>query len=140
MFAKHHYLAHSHNNAAKVFIALVNDEIAGFCSVLYFPHPIVKNMYKEHRAVLLPDYQGIGLGLRLSDFVADYYIANGYRYTSVTSSPAMIGARKKNKNWHCVRIGRLSAGQGKIQNKKDLNTTSAQRITTSWEYIPKKNK
>lgn len=140
MFAKHHYLAHSHNNAAKVFIALVNGEIAGFCSVLYFPHPIVKNMYKEHRAVLLPDYQGIGLGLRLSDFVADYYVANGYRYTSVTSSPAMIGARKKDKNWICTHIGRLSSGQGKIQNKKDLNTTSAQRITTSWEYIPKKNK
>jgi len=28
MFAKHHYLSHSHNNAASVYIAFVNDQIA----------------------------------------------------------------------------------------------------------------
>lgn len=30
MFAKHHYLSHSHNNAAHVYLATINDEIAGF--------------------------------------------------------------------------------------------------------------
>jgi len=49
MFAKHHYLSNSHNNAANVYIALVNNEIAGFISVLHFPHPKVKNMKKVHR-------------------------------------------------------------------------------------------
>jgi len=36
---------------------MVNDEIAGFISVLHFPHPKVKNMKKVHRLVVLPDYQ-----------------------------------------------------------------------------------
>ena len=30
MFAKHHYLSHTHNNAANVFIALINNEIEHF--------------------------------------------------------------------------------------------------------------
>lgn len=139
MFAKHHYLAHSHNNSAKVFIALANGEIAGFCSVLYFPHPKVKNMYKVHRLVVLPDYQGVGLGIRLQSFIANHYTVNlGFRFTLVTSQPALVSAYQKDKNWICTHIGRLSSGGGKIQNKKDINTTSAQRITTSWEYIPNK--
>ena len=44
MFAKHHYLSHSHNNAAHVYLATINDEIAGFLSVLHLPHPKVKNI------------------------------------------------------------------------------------------------
>ena len=44
MFAKHHYLSHTHNNAASVYLALINDEIAGFLSVLHFPHPKSKNI------------------------------------------------------------------------------------------------
>jgi GNAT superfamily N-acetyltransferase len=64
MFAKHHYLSHSHNNAANVFIATVNDEIAGFISVLHFPHRVkLKYIKKVHRLVILPDYQGAGIGL-----------------------------------------------------------------------------
>ena len=31
-----HYLSHTHNNSASVFIATVNDDIAGFLSVLHF--------------------------------------------------------------------------------------------------------
>jgi ABC-type lipoprotein export system ATPase subunit/GNAT superfamily N-acetyltransferase len=64
MFAKHHYLSHSHNNAAQVFLALINDEVAGFLSVLHFPHPKVKNLKKVHRLVILPDYQGAGFGIK----------------------------------------------------------------------------
>lgn len=38
MFNRYHYLSHSHNNAARVYIATVDDNICGFCSVLHFPH------------------------------------------------------------------------------------------------------
>lgn len=131
MFAKHHYLAHSHNNSARVFIALVNGEIAAFCSVLAFPHPRVKNVYRVHRLVVLPDYQGVGVGLELQRNVADYYVCElGYRLTLTTSNPAMVHGLKKQRNWVCTRIGRAS----NIGHSAIVRNVSANRITTSWEY------
>lgn len=137
MFARYHYLSHSHNKAARVFIATVNNEIAGFCSVLPFPHPKLKNTFKEHRTVVKPDYQGIGIGSMLSDFIAEMYKQNGKTFISTTSSPAFIFARKRNKKWITTRIGRTSSGSGsgKIQNKHKKGSTSCNRITVSFKYI-----
>jgi ABC-type dipeptide/oligopeptide/nickel transport system ATPase subunit/GNAT superfamily N-acetyltransferase len=140
MFAKHHYLSHSHNNAASVYIALINDEIAGFYSVLPFPHPKKKNTYKGHRLVVLPDYQGIGIGILLRTEIAKYYVKELKKsFIATTSHPSIINGLKKNKNWILTRIGRASIGSknGKIQNKNIKGSTSSARITTSWEYVDK---
>jgi ABC-type dipeptide/oligopeptide/nickel transport system ATPase subunit len=137
MFAKHHYLSHSHNNAANVYVAFVNEQLAGFYSALPFPHPIVKNIYKGHRLVVLPDYQGIGIGLKLRTEVAKHYVQKKKkRFVATTSHPAIIYGLKNNSNWILTRKGRLSAGSktGKIQNRNVKGSTSANRITTSWEY------
>lgn len=129
MFAKHHYLSHSHNNAANVFIATVNDEIAGFISVLHFPHPKVKNMKKVHRLVILPDYQGAGIGLRLLNEVGKLYKHEQQRFNIMTSAPSLIKALKNSKEWDCVRYGRVSeAKKGVLEG-----TTSKNRITASFE-------
>jgi ABC-type lipoprotein export system ATPase subunit len=134
MFAKYHYLNHSFNKAAKVFIMKINDNIVGFCSALHFPHPKVKNIIKEHRSVLLPDYQGCGFGNFMSDFVASYFVDNNYRYRSVTSNPSMIFSRKRNKNWVLDRKGRLSKISRTSSIKEIGKSSSENRITTSWEY------
>jgi len=129
MFAKHHYLSHSHNNAANVFVATVNDEVAGFISVLHFPHPKVKNMKKVHRLVILPDYQGAGIGLRLLNEIGKIYKHEQQRFNIMTSAPSLIFALKKSKQWDCVRYGRVSeAKKGVLEG-----TTSKNRITASFE-------
>ena len=129
MFAKHHYLSHSHNNAANVFVATVNDEVAGFISVLHFPHPKVKNMKKVHRLVILPDYQGAGIGLRLLNEIGKIYKHEQQRFNIMTSAPSLIFALKKSNKWDCVRYGRVS------EVKKGVleGTTSKNRITASFE-------
>jgi ABC-type lipoprotein export system ATPase subunit/predicted acetyltransferase len=131
MFAKHHYLSHSHNNAANVFIATVNDEIAGFISVLHFPHPKVKNMKKVHRLVILPDYQGAGIGLRLLNEIGKVYKHEQQRFTIVTSAPSLINTLKNNKEWNATRYGRTKESKGNIDSVK--GTTSKNRITASFE-------
>jgi ABC-type polar amino acid transport system ATPase subunit/GNAT superfamily N-acetyltransferase len=129
MFAKHHYLSHSHNNAANVFIATVNNEVAGFLSVLHFPHPKTKNMKKVHRLVVLPDYQGAGIGIRFLNEIGSVYKKQKDRFNIVTSSPSLINALKKSKEWICLRIGRTSeVGKGVLEG-----TTSKNRITASFE-------
>jgi ABC-type lipoprotein export system ATPase subunit/GNAT superfamily N-acetyltransferase len=135
MFSKYHYLSHTHNNAARVFIATINDNIFGFCSVLPFPHPKLKNHWKEHRTVVLPDYQGIGLGHLLSNNIAEILKNNNKGFISTSSNPAFINSRKNDKKWLITRIGRTSSGSGKIQNKHKKGSTSSNRITISFKYI-----
>ena len=135
MFSKYHYLSHSHNNAARVFITTLNNNIVGFCSVLPFPHPILKNHWKGHRTVILPDYQGIGLGHLLSTNIAELLKAEGKGFLSTSSNPAFINSRKNDKNWIITRVGRTSTGSGKIQNKNKKGSTSSNRITVSFKYI-----
>lgn len=136
-FSKYHYLNHSFNKASRVFIATCNDNVCGLCAVLPFPHPIKKNAYKGHRTVIIPDYQGVGIGGVFTDYVAQLFIDEGKHYISTTSNPSMIHARMKNPKWVTTRKGRASKGSsnGKIQNKNKKGSTSSARITMSFEYV-----
>lgn len=130
MFRKYHYLSHSHNNAARVFIATLNDNVCGFCSVLHLPHPIAKNIKKVHRLVVLPDYQGIGLGNILLNEVGKIIKLENNRYTIVTSAPSLIYSLKYNSKWKCNHFGRM---QGKHSGMKEMKGGSKNRITASFE-------
>ena len=135
VFAKHHYLSHTHNNAANVYVAYVNNELAGFISILHLPHPIAKTIKKVHRLVILPDYQGLGIGIKFLNEIGKYYIKNGWRYTIVTSAPSLIFGLKKNKNWKCKHFGRMTATSGILHGSNNKNTNSKHRLTTSWEMV-----
>jgi ABC-type lipoprotein export system ATPase subunit/GNAT superfamily N-acetyltransferase len=129
MFAKHHYLSHLHNNSSNVFIAMINNEVAGFLSVLHFPHPKVKNMKKVHRLVILPDYQGAGFGVKFLNEVGKIYKNQKQRFNIMTSAPSLMFALKKSILWDCVRYGRVT----EVKNGVLEGTTSKNRITASFE-------
>lgn len=132
MFSKYHYLSHSHNNAATCFVMFANDKLCGFTSAIHFPHPNNSKIKREHRTVILPDYQGIGLGSILSEFVANYYTSNGFDYISVTSNPAFIKARQKSDKWALTRTGRT----GRTGMKSlDKTISGENRLTTAWKYV-----
>jgi len=135
VFAKHHYLSHTHNNAANVYLAFVNNELAGFISILHLPHPIAKTIKKVHRLVILPDYQGLGIGIKFLNEIGKYYIKNGWRYTIVTSAPSLIFGLKRHKNWKCKHFGRMTATSGILHGSNNKNTNSKHRLTTSWEMV-----
>ena len=135
MFAKHHYLSHNHNNAAHVYLATINNEIAGFLSVLHLPHPHVKNIKKVHRLVILPDYQGAGFGIKFLNEIGKIYKKQNYRYSIVTSAPSLIYALKKSNKWMCKNFGRLKGGgTGLLHGKNSKSTSNSRnRITASFE-------
>ena len=113
---------------------------AAFSAILPFPHPYLKNTWKEHRTVTLPDYQGFGLGNRLSEFVGEMLHEQGKQFRSVTSHPAMIGHRYRSNAWIMDRApSRLKAPgkRGTIQNNKN---TSINRLTASFIYVPKEKR
>ena len=74
------------------------DRPVAFSAWLPFVGPGPKTR-REHRTVTLPDYQGVGIGNALSDFVASLWAGLGYRAISTTTHPAMIRARLRSPNW-----------------------------------------
>lgn len=137
IFSKHHYLSHSHNNSARVFIATLNGQLCAFSSILPFPHPKKKGFYKDHRTIVLPDFQGLNIAYFLTKFICELLKKENKGWITTTSNPARIAQLKKDKDFKCTRIGRASSGSGKIQNKFIKDSTSCNRITVSFEYIGK---
>jgi len=131
-FRNYHYMNASLNPAARVFVATLFGKLVGFIAVLHFPHPAVKNMKKVSRVVVLPDYQGIGIGKALLNFVGMYYTKRGFRLTITTSHPALNKSFRK--PWRLTHQGRVSL-IGTNSGMPDLNkTVTTNRNTCSWEY------
>lgn len=134
MFAKHHYLNNNHNNAANVYLASVNNQIAGFLSVLPQPSKI-PFLKRVHRLVILPDYQGAGFGIKFLTEVGKVYLKDKWRFIINTSSPALINALKNKSEWNCHHYGRTGGGN-KMSSKEDRKTDKlyiSKRITASFE-------
>lgn len=140
IFRRYHYLSHAHNNAARVFVATLDGSLCAFLSYLHMPHPRVKNLKKTHRLVVLPDFQGLGIGVRMSNYIADYVTRQDFRFLTLTNNPAFIHNLNTSPNWRCIRFGRVQPGKGKIQNIAKKGSTSRARVTASFEYIGNTNK
>lgn len=136
VFREHHYLDHHIHKAAECFLATWEGKPVGFSSVLHFPHPNCATFKREHRTVVLPDFQGVGIGNRLSEFVALHYTSRGFRFISTTSAPSMIRYRSKSKNWRTHRFGR-SPEVGKTGNMNLSKTIRTNCISAGFEYIGK---
>lgn len=133
LFRKHHYLDTNLNPSAVCFCAFWNDKPVAFTAVLHFPHPISKNIKREHRTVCLPDYQGVGIGNAMSAYVGSLCKGLGYRFMSQTSHPAMIRSRNLSKEWKMI---------AKPNNKSKTmakgfggNSGPKNRLRATFEYI-----
>lgn len=99
VFRHHHYLSADINRSARCWSAVWNGTLVGFASALAFPNGNFKNAWREHRTVVLPDFQGFGIGVRLSDAVGFIFKAEGCRYFSKTAHPRMGEYRNASPLW-----------------------------------------
>jgi GNAT superfamily N-acetyltransferase len=138
LFKEHHYLSGSLHKGAACFVAFWQGRPAAFCSVLSFPDP-VRPGWREHRTVCLPDYQGVGIGSALGEYVASLYRATGKPYRSITSNPVYIGHRLRSPLWRCCQRSALQkAYRGRHASRVTISmapTKSTTRLTSSFEYI-----
>lgn len=131
MFKKYHYLSRDIHKGSKCYVGLVNNIPVVFCAVLHFPHFKSKNIKRCHRLVVLPDFQGVGIGIRFLTEVAKIYLKDNFRFTITTSQPALTNSLKNSTGFLCT----LLKGHRHNQSKwADSNSNSTKRITTSWEY------
>lgn len=137
LFRKHHYLDTNLNTSAVCFCAFWKNTPVAFTAAAAMPHPIVHNLWREHRTVCLPDFQGVGIGNAMSAYIGSLARGIGKDYHSVTSHPGMIRSRAASMNWRV--IGKSKVGKkksvGNITGKEWTIGVMEKRITYSFEYI-----
>ncbi|MCC7085950.1 MAG: ATP-binding cassette domain-containing protein [Pirellulales bacterium] len=154
-FARHHYLNGALNPSAQCYVALwrdrsvVNDHLpfatderplamasetdlhpVALCATL----PIMgrKNHRRITRLVTLPDFQGLGIGMRLAETVAEFHRAQGQRVNITGSHPSLIAHCRRSPKWRVVQVRKTGAGR-----HSDFGAhcrTSIGRAVVSFEY------
>lgn len=99
LFKRHHYMSQDLNPAASCFVAEWNDTPVAFCAVLPLPSGTLKNAVRASRTVVLPDYQGIGIGSTLTDTIAGIYASKGLTLFTKTVNPALGLHREHSPAW-----------------------------------------
>jgi GNAT superfamily N-acetyltransferase len=129
LFRHHHYLNTSINRSAVCFGAFLGGRIVGFTA--WLPLAGFVGRRRAHRTVVLPDYQGVGIGNRLSALIASMWVGLGMRASSTASHPAFIAARNASRDWALTRrpsrTGVNHAGFGVA--------ASSRRLTCAFEYV-----
>lgn len=134
-FKNHHYLTEECSKSCKFFLFTWNGKPVGINAVIPQPSGHFKNGVRESRIVVLPDFQGLGLGTTISNFTASMYKENEYRYFTKTVHPA-IGCYRNNKNklWRGTsKNGKSPKAQNKMGAMKDWKVFT--RTSYCHEYI-----
>lgn len=135
LFAHHHYLDAGLHSSAVCFGAFWRDRLVAFCG--WLPHvgrtrglPI----RRVTRIVVLPDYQGVGIGQALMRQTAGMWGGLGSRATITTSHPGMVESLNHSRVWAMTRKPqRSSRDASEYSSVRDSRAT--RRLVASFEYV-----
>ena len=131
LFAPHHYLSGAFSAVARCYAAWWKGQPVSFCATL----PVIgrKKHWRISRIVTLPDFQGVGIGMRVAEAVCELHRADGCRVNVTASHPALIAHCRRSPRWRTVNVRKTgSAGAERfIRGYR----SSAGRSVVSFEYL-----
>ena len=130
-FAPHHYLSRALNRAARCYVALWQGRPVAFCGVLSAIGK--KNYWRISRLVTLPDFQRVGIGMRVAEAVAELHRSQGHRLSVTASHPALVGHCARSRLWLTTRV--LKTGSGRTGRCIRSYRSSTGRAVVSFEYV-----
>ena len=134
LFKKHHYLTENVNKSCKFLLFTWNDNPIGIVAMINQPRKGCPNGFAISRVVILPDFQGMGLGTKICEFSASLFVAQGGKVYIKTINPA-LGVYHNNSD-----IWRGTSMNGKIRRSSSQNSDSSaknrlQRASYCHEYV-----
>jgi len=134
LFKKHHYLTEEVNEAFIFLLFEYNGKpIAINVIGILVGKTDCKKSFRESRIVVLPDYQGIGLGSKISEFTASICKSIKSNYYTKTVNPALGEYRNKSNNW--APTGHNGKHRLNEQTDKIKYKTLRQQIHYCHKYI-----
>ena len=132
LFKEHHYLTEKANKSCKFLLFTWNNKPVGMVAVINQPRKGCPNGFALSRTVVLPDFQGLGLGVKISEYSAAMFKDMGGKIYTKTIHPALGVHRNKSDNW------RGTTFNGKIsQHAKYDKSAKArlERVSYCHEYV-----
>jgi GNAT superfamily N-acetyltransferase len=133
------------HQASEQWIGVINGEIVCHTGIIQFP--MRKGWKRVHRLVVLPDYQGIGIGVKFINEVSRDYIEKGLNMNLTTTTPALVHALARSQDWLLIRKSRnkssmadfVKYGTGDKEKNKKISKSivkaqSNNRITYSFNF------
>jgi len=147
-YKKHHYLNSSVSKSCHFFEAFFDEKPVAFLAVIHGTARDIKSYWRESRIVVIPEFQGLGIGINFSEAIADEYIKNGLRYFAKTSHPALGEHRNKSDKWRNTSTNMMKRKSylkldGTARKQKGYGKTEKEilrdfdRVCYSHEYIGK---
>ena len=127
LFRSHHYLSDQVAPSAFCLVGCVEGKPAAFSAAV--PQIGFVKMRRESRVVVLPDFQGVGIGNRLSELHGALWRAVGVRFRAVASHPAVVAHRARSPLWLMDRAPSI-----KPPHAGRVLPGSSRRLTASFEY------
>lgn len=138
LFRQHHYLDANLNKSSRCWLAVWDGVAVGFSSIIAMPNGNMKRAWREHRTVVLPDYQGLGIGVRIGDAVGEIVIGDGGRYYSKTANHRMGEYRERSSAWKPTsknRKARPDYGHDRPTKEDNHRRRHIERTCYSHEYV-----
>lgn len=142
LFKHHHYLTQDLNKAAKCFSMLFNEKPVAFIGVLPMPSGTIQNAFRVSRLVVLPDFQGLGIGIKILNIFGAMYKKDNKTLYIKTSNPSLFKGMIRNElNWKLINesndIDRIKKSNQKIieEGKDNGIKLIKESITKSYKYI-----
>ncbi len=132
VFAPHHYLSAQVHRSAECLMALWNDQPVAFVALLNAIGR--RGLRRISRLVVLPDYQGLGIGSRVCEAVGAWNRTRAFRTTITTGHPAMIAYLKRSPWWRITAVRRCGSHWGRFGQIKGVKSTSWGRAVVSAQY------
>lgn len=131
MFKRHHYLSADLNTrAVRCYLATFDGQPIAFAALL--PAMGYKRVWRVSRVVVLPDWQGIGVGRAFLAALGDLYKTADATLSLLTSHTMMIRCLAHDKRWRVASVNRNGSSRagGQLQHHR-----VSRRPGASFRYI-----
>lgn len=130
-FKRYHYLTGSLSGTARCYVAVWRNRPVAFCATI--PQIGRRDHWRISRIVTLPEYQGVGIGMKLAVAVGKITRALGKRMNITASHPAVIAHCRRSPLWRCVRT--TKAGTKRSIPFAPKYRSRLGRATVSFEFV-----
>jgi ABC-type lipoprotein export system ATPase subunit/GNAT superfamily N-acetyltransferase len=116
LFKEHHYMSKAVNKAYKFVLFEWNSKPIAIGVIGIQMSKSFGNAFRESRIVVLPDYQGLGIGTSISNFMGGISKNINYRYYTKTIHPALGEYRNIQTD-----VWKSTAFNGKVRDGRKVN-------------------
>ena len=125
MFKHYHYLDHRLQGNAKVFQVTCNGQICAFQASKRQFQPA--DMVLAHRTVVLPQFQGLGIGTVIHEAIGAYVKSHKWRFRVRTSHVKLAAVMDKSPIWETRELAKPHSPNTKVFKKEN-------RIMNGFQY------